>query len=65
MNSDRANMKKIFNPHKLSKNRVKTRFHKQLFEHDSPYGHRVHKDKTKRNPRKDKYKQINIDMEED
>jgi len=50
------------NPHKLS--RVKTRYHKVLFDKDKPYGHRVHKDKTKQNPRKDKYKNINIDMEE-
>ena len=59
-------MKKIFNPHKLTKNRgVKTRYHKQLFTNDSPYGHRIHKDRTKQNPRKDKYKQINIETEED
>ena len=58
-------MKKVLNPHKLAKNRIKTRFHKQLFDIDSPYGHRVHKNKKHQNPRKDKYKQINIDMEED
>ena len=51
------------NPHKLT--RVKTRYHKVLFNKDLPFGHRVHKDRTKQNPRKDKYKQINIDMEED
>ena len=50
------------NPHKLT--RVKTRYHKVLFNKDLPFGHRVHKDKTKQNPRKDKYKKINIDMEE-
>ena len=50
------------NPHKLT--RVKTRYHKDLFNKDLPFGHRVHKDKTKQNPRKDKYKKINIDMEE-
>ena len=50
------------NPHKLT--RVKTRYHKVLFNKDLPFGHRVHKDKTKQNPRKDKYKKINIDTEE-
>ena len=50
------------NPHKLT--RVKTRYHKVLFNKDLQYGHRVHKDKTKQNPRKDKYKKINIDTEE-
>ena len=50
------------NPHKLT--RVKTRYHKVLFNKDLPFGHRVHKDKTKQNPRKDKYKKINIDKEE-
>ena len=59
-------MKKIFNPHKLTKNRgVKTRYHKQLFDKDSPYGHRIHKDKSKQTPRNYKYKKIEIDMEED
>jgi len=59
-------MKKIFNPHKLTKNRgVKTRYHKQLFTNDSPYGHKIQKDKSKQNPRKYKYKKLNIDMEED
>ena len=58
-------MKKIFNPHKLVKNRGKTRFHKQLFDNDSPYGHKIQRDKTKQNPRKDKYRKINIDTEED
>ncbi len=50
------------NPHKLT--RVKTRYHKVLFNKDLPFGHMVHKDKTKHNPRKDKYKKINIDTEE-
>ena len=58
-------MKKIFNPHKLTKNRVKTRYHKQMFDKDTPYGHRIHKDKSKQTPRKYKYKKIDIDMEED
>ncbi len=56
-------MKKQFNPHKLE--RVRTRYHKKLFDSGSPYGHRIHKDKSKLNPRKYKYKQIDIDMEED
>ena len=50
------------NPHKLT--RVKTRYHKILFNKDQPFGHRVERDKSKQNPRKDKYKKINIDMEE-
>ena len=58
-------MKKIFTPHKLTKNRVKTRYHKQMFDKDTPYGHRIHKDKSKLTPRKYKYKKIDIDMEED
>jgi len=58
-------MKKIFNPHKLTKNRVKTRYHKQMFDKDTPYGHRIHKDKSKQTPRKYKYNKIDIDMEED
>lgn len=29
--------------------RGKTRAHKELFGHDSPYGHKVQKDKTKYN----------------
>ena len=57
-------MKKIFNPHKLTKNRVKTRYHKQMFDKDTPYGHRIHKDKSKQTPRKYKYKKIDIDTEE-
>ena len=56
--------KQKLNPHKLT--RIKTRYHKQLFDNDSPYGHRIHKDKSKQNPRKSKYPSINnIDMEED
>jgi len=39
--------------------RIKSRYHKQLFDKDSPFGHRVHRDKTKTNPRKDKYPLIN------
>ena len=54
--------KQKLNPYKLT--RIKTRYHKVLFDKDLPFGHRVHKDKTKQNPRKDKYKKINIDMEE-
>ena len=50
------------NPHRLS--RIKTRYHKILFEKDQPFGHRIHKDKTKQNPRKSKYNQINIEEEE-
>ena len=34
----------------------KTRSHLQLFTHDSPFGHKVQKDKTKLIPRKEKYK---------
>ncbi len=37
-------------------NRPKTRSHLQMFTHDSPYGHKVQKDKTKVIPRKEKYK---------
>jgi len=33
-----------------------TRSHLQLFTHDTPFGHKVQKDKTKEIPRKDKYK---------
>ena len=51
------------NPHKLT--RVKTRYHKVLFNKDLPFGHRIHKDRTKQNPRNYKYKKIDIDMEED
>jgi hypothetical protein len=34
----------------------KTRSHLQLFTYDSPFGHKVQKDKTKIIPRKEKYK---------
>ncbi len=34
----------------------KTRSHLRLFTHDSPFGHKVQKDKTKVIPRKEKYK---------
>ncbi len=34
--------------------RGKTRAHKELFGHDTPYGHKVQKDKTKIIPRKQK-----------
>lgn len=33
-----------------------TRSHRELFTHDTPYGHKVQKDKTKIIPRKEKYK---------
>ena len=33
-----------------------TRSHLELFTHDSPYGHKVQKDKTKTIPRKEKHK---------
>jgi len=33
-----------------------TRSHLKLFTHDTPYGHKVQKDKTKIIPRKEKYK---------
>ena len=35
----------------------KTRFHRELFVHDTPYGHKVQKDKTKIIPRKQKHKE--------
>jgi len=34
----------------------KTRSHLELFTHDTPYGHKVQKDKTKQIPRKEKHK---------
>ena len=37
-------------------NRPKTRTHLQMFTHDTLYGHKVQKDKTKIIPRKEKYK---------
>jgi hypothetical protein len=37
-------------------NTPKTRYHKLLFTNDSPYGHKVQKDKTKTIPRKQKHK---------
>ena len=37
-------------------NTPKTRFHKMLFTNDSPYGHKIQKDKTKTIPRKQKHK---------
>jgi len=46
-----------------SKNKIKTRYHKILFDKRSPFGHRVEEDKSKRIPRKDKYKHINISGE--
>ena len=51
------------NPYKLA--RIKTRYHKVLFGEDQPYGHKIQRDKTKQNPRKYKYKNIEIDSEED
>jgi len=50
------------NPHKLT--RVKTRYHKVLFDKNKPFGHRVERDRFKQIPRKDKYKDINIEEEE-
>jgi|TARA_B110000263_G_scaffold217678_1_gene203885 hypothetical protein len=44
--------------------KVKTRYHKQLFTNDSPYGHKIQRDKTKELLRKRKYKVINIEEEE-
>ena len=39
--------------------------HKKLFDAGSPFGHRIHKDKSKQTPRKHKYKGIDINVEED
>ena len=47
-----------------SKNKIKTRYHKILFDKTQPFGHRVERDKSKQIPRKDKYRVINIDEEE-
>jgi len=47
-----------------SKNKIKTRYHKILFDKRSPFGHRVERDKSKQIPRKDKYRVINIEKEE-
>jgi len=47
-----------------SKNKIKTRYHKILFDKSQPFGHRVERDKSKQIPRKDKYRVINIDEEE-
>ena len=47
-----------------SKNKIKTRYHKILFDKGQPFGHRVERDKSKQIPRKDKYKVINIEEEE-
>jgi hypothetical protein len=33
----------------------KTRSHLELFTHDTPYGHKVQKDKTKERPRKENH----------
>jgi hypothetical protein len=38
----------------MDKKAPKSRFHKQLFTKDTPYGHKVQKDKTKLIPRKQK-----------
>ncbi len=35
---------------------LRTRAHRELFTHDSPYGHKVQQDKTKIIPRKEKHK---------
>ena len=48
-----------------SKNKIKTRYHKVLFDRAAPFGHRVERDKSKQIPRKDKYKKINIDIDEE
>ena len=48
-----------------SKKQIKSRYHKVLFNNGSPFGHRVETDKSKQIPRKDKYKKINIDIEEE
>jgi len=37
--------------------KAKTRSHRELFVHDTPYGHKVQKDKTKVIPRKQKHKE--------
>ena len=55
--------KQKLNPYKLE--RVRTRYHKKLFDAGSPFGHRIHKDKSKQTPRKHKYKGIDINVEED
>jgi len=39
----------------------KPRSHKILFTHDSPFGHKVQKDRGKEIPRKQKYKRIDTD----
>jgi len=39
----------------------KPRTHKILFTHDSPFGHKVQKDRGKEIPRKQKYKGIDPD----
>jgi len=39
----------------------KPRYHKLLFTHDSPYGHKVQQDQGKKIPRKQKYKRIDTD----
>ena len=38
----------------MKKQKVKPRFAKELFDNDSPYGHKVQRDRTKYK-RKDKY----------
>ena len=35
---------------------LRTRAHRELFTHDSPYGHKIQKDKSKTIPRKQKHK---------
>ena len=50
---------------RYDRTKVKPRFHKQLFTKDSPYGHKIQRDKTKTIPRKAKYKQINTPEEEE
>jgi|TARA_B100001094_G_scaffold327696_1_gene386461 hypothetical protein len=41
---------------KKKKSAPKSRAHRELFTHDTPYGHKVQKDKSKVIPRKEKNK---------
>tara|TARA_Y100000114_G_C11689034_1_gene292613 strand:- start:429 stop:584 length:156 start_codon:yes stop_codon:yes gene_type:complete len=49
---------------KSSGKRIKTRFHKILFDQDSPYRAKVIPNKKKKNPRKENKKLINTLIEE-
>ena len=40
---------------KKKKSIPKTRSHRELFTHDTPYGHKIQQDNTKTIPRKKKY----------